>query len=75
MSYDSPSYHHIGMNPDGSYSNSSYGRKKGFVRVDREKAKLDVRDFTILLRQARGGDKQAIAELQIRDNQTCRGKE
>jgi hypothetical protein len=73
MSYDSPSYQHIGMNPNGTYITD---RRRALFqeqpRINKEMVSIEQRDFSTLLRQARSGDKAAIAELRVRGSNTGR---
>lgn len=70
MSYDFTATHHIGMNPNGTYANP--GNRQFAPAVNPESAPIETRRFSVLLNQARRGDKSAIAELQFRGNSTVR---
>jgi hypothetical protein len=70
MSYDFTPTQHIGMNANGTYA--GYGKRSFALMVNPETCAVETRSFSVLLNQARSGDKTAIAELQFRGNSTIR---
>ena len=71
MSYDFTPTQHIGMNANGTYAGSSAAPSISPM-VNPKTCAVETRSFSVLLNQARSGDKAAIAELQFRGNSTIR---